>query len=205
MPKIIDLTGQRFGKLFVTGYAGRGYKRSSLWHVRCDCGTEKTASSTYLRHHNLMSCGCGIGAPTHGASRRGGKMTSEYRIWQNMKGRCSNSNMGHFRHYGGRGIKVCDRWMDFQNFIDDMGQRPSLGHSLDRMDNDGDYEPGNCRWATATEQGANTRTNRYVTVKGETMVLAEAFRRFSVAPKGTVSARISRGWDVERALLTPSG
>ena len=202
IPKIIDITGQTFGKLTVLGYAGRGLRRSSLWNVRCDCGTEKATTSLNLRHGKSRSCGgCNF---KHGATRHG-LVTREYRIWHSMKFRCFSPNATHYHSYGGRGITVCQRWVDnFQNFLDDMGMPPTPKHSIDRIDNDGHYEPQNCRWATALEQGQNTRTNRHVTINGETMILADAIRRFMAGKRGTVQSRISRGWSVERALFTPT-
>ena len=108
---------------------------------------------------------------THGEAFR--NTTTEYRIWSGMLARTRNSNHRYFGRYGGRGIKVCDRWLKYENFLTDMGRKPSPEHSIDRINNDGDYEPGNCRWATKKEQGNNTSTVRWITYKGETKTLRQ--------------------------------
>ena len=120
-----------------------------------------------------------------------------------MLGRCSDPNDASYLNYGGRGIKVCERWIaSVENFITDMGMRPSPDHTLERVDNDGNYEPGNCRWATWSEQMRNTRANRYVDHNGERMLLLDACKHAS-APASTVRQRLTAGWDVHRALTTP--
>ena len=150
------------------------------------------------------SCGClkaelaPIYPRTHGKRR-----SSEYAIWVNMIARCTKETRPDYARYGGRGIKVCERWRAFENFYADMGPRPSPRHSLDRVDNDRNYEPGNVRWATATEQGRNQRSNRIVTYMGQPMTLSEACERAGLN-EGTVRSRIDRyGWTAEAALTTP--
>jgi hypothetical protein len=122
-----------------------------------------------------------------------------------MKLRCNNKSAPAFARYGAVGITVCERWNDsFEAFLQDVGPRPSPKHSLDRIDNSGNYEPGNCRWATQIEQIRNSRAVKMVTVLGETMSVADARRKFAPhTPKGTISARLHRGWPIEKALLTP--
>lgn len=120
-----------------------------------------------------------------------------------MRTRCNNARNHKFPDYGGRGIKVCARWDSFEAFLADMGQRPTPRHTIERIDNDGDYTPENCRWATAAEQARNRRSTKPVTINGETRLLTEWFEVAAVSPVGFYD-RIRRGWSVEKALFTPS-
>lgn len=159
MTRLVDLTGQRFGALVVLRRApNRG--RKSAWWVRCDCGAEKVTRGGGLKGGSVKSCGpsCRFSPSTTGRITHGKSKTVEYRIWKNMISRCETPSQSVYPHYGGRGIKVCDRWRNsFEVFLADMGPRPSPRHSIDRIDVDGDYEPNNCRWADAAEQRANRR------------------------------------------------
>lgn len=141
----------------------------------------------------------------HGHNRKR-QRSPTYRSWGMMVTRCTNPNVENYKYYGGRGIKVCDGWRDFSTFLSDMGSRPSLEHSLDRWPNkDGDYEPGNCRWATQTDQCRNRRANHLVKVAGQEMSLREAVERFGAASYKCTHLRITRlGWSVNDALTTPS-
>jgi hypothetical protein len=142
------------------------------------------------------SCGCIIGKHkrTHG-----GTGTAEFRIWDSMRRRCSDPAHPSYADYGGRGIRVCERWQDFAAFRADMGVRPSPDHSIDRFpNNDGDYEPGNCRWGTRIDQSNNRRSSRTLTINGETLTMAQWERRTGLKP-GTVFKRLAQGWPAERA------
>jgi hypothetical protein len=157
---VVDLTGLRFGRVVVLARAGRvGVRRDARWRCRCDCGTETVIRADRLRDGTTRSCGC-LHRP-HGEAHGRGVLpgTVEYRTWEDMITRCTNPRTKGWPHYGGRGITVCDRWRDrFAAFLADMGRRPSPAHSLDRFpNNDGNYEPGNCRWATWSEQMRNRR------------------------------------------------
>lgn len=140
--------------------------------------------------------------------KHGASFSRLYSIWSGLKSRCLNPNSPQFKNYGGRGIKVCHRWRNggdgksgFECFLADMGERPSAKHSLDRIDTNGDYEPGNCRWATAREQNNNTRANRIVEFDGERMSISMAIERSGIStPHGTVYTRLARGWPLERAI-----
>lgn len=141
----------------------------------------------------------------HGESGKGRK-TPEYLCWWSMKGRCFNPKNASFHRYGGRGITVCERWASsYLAFLEDMGRRPSPEHSIDRIDNDGNYEPGNCRWATKSEQGGNTSTNRILAMGGQKHLLCE-WGKITGINEATIASRIDDyGWSVEKALTVPAG
>lgn len=204
MPTAIDITGQRYGRLVAVRPVARvGEVRR--WLFACDCGREVEAPVGRVRIGNTRSCGCLHSEAvagrntTHGKSRR-----AEYQAWCKMRERCEHPGSKDYRLYGQRGIRVCDRWQDFASFIDDMGPRPSSEHSIDRVDSNGNYEPGNCRWATATEQARNTSRNRWLEHDGRRMTLAEWGLETGIGPE-LIRARIDRcGWSVAKALTSPA-
>jgi hypothetical protein len=173
-----------------------GYK---YWFCQCDCGKRKLIHVCVLRA-SAIGCGCRRGE-NHGRTS-----TTEYRIWCGMIQRCTNPNHDAYHRYGGRGVKICERWrQSFSAFLQDMGPRPTPKYSLDRYPkNDGDYEPGNCRWATSKEQGRNTRVNHVVTFNGQTRCLAE-WANITGIGEVTLRYRIAKfKWPIEKALTTPA-
>lgn len=150
------MIGHRFGRLTVAAEAERrGYQR--FYFVRCDCGIEKQVSSNCLRTGVTKSCGCLRDQVKHGGYAKG-ERAPEIGSWQGMKDRCYKPSHKSFKNYGGRGISVCRRWLDsYETFLADMGRKPTPQHTIDRIDNDGDYEPDNCKWSTPSEQRRNQR------------------------------------------------
>ena len=161
----MNLTGLKFGKLTVISLAGCTNYREYKWNCKCDCGNETIVFEKNLRRSHTKSCGClkvekGIENSQnnykHGHNKSGGNKSKEYTAWESMKARCYNKNYHHYNCYGGRGIKVCDKWLnDFQAFLNDVGYAPNVDYSLDRINNNGHYEPGNVRWADIYQQNQN--------------------------------------------------
>lgn len=212
--RIKNQTGRRFGRLTVVGLVGFNRQNAALWGCSCDCGGKTTVSTGELNRagqdasgrtrRGVRSCGCLqpdtaiITHTTHG-------MTSapEYQAWSSMIQRCENPNAGEYQRYGARGITISSAWrQSFEAFLAYIGHRPTDNHSLDRIDPNGNYEPGNVRWATKTTQQRNRRVNRFVPFGSEMVTLAEAAER-SGLDKGTIRARLRRGWPAER-LYAPT-
>jgi hypothetical protein len=174
MSLLKDLTGQRFTRLIVLSLASL---RPVKWNCVCDCGNSKVSTSSGLQRGDTRSCGCLHleWCQTGNQSRKhGGKGTTEYKIWSGIKSRCLTPSDRAFHLYGGRGVTICDRWRDsFPKFLEDMGNRPSPAHTINRVDNDGPYSPDNCRWATWEEQNNNQRCNHYITHQGQTRTMAQ--------------------------------
>lgn len=205
--KFIDLTNSRCGYLTVIGLAGdRGGQ--VMWDCQCDCGATTTTRGSSLRNGHTKSCGirCPLGAKARSA--RAGKAnlshgmtgTPTHRIWTAMRARVTNPNHVGYPDYGGRGITICERWARYEHFLEDMGERPE-GMSIDRIKSNGNYEPGNCKWASRKEQNQNTRRNRNITYQGKTQCVIEWEREVGIDYR-TITARLDSGWTVERALTT---
>ena len=191
-----EILGLRFGRLVAQRY------EDQAWVCQCDCGSVCRVTSTSLRKGNTKSCGClrrektTARNTTHGLGR-----PEEFFVWANMRNRCNNPNNYSYPLYGGRGIKVCERWDDFANFLADMGKRPSPKHSIDRKNNELDYGPENCRWTTAQEQANNRRSNRRYEFRGEMMTVRQAIIASGSEVKfSTIKARLKRGVLIEDAL-----
>jgi len=198
--KLRDLTGQRFGRLVVLK-RGPNQGRHVRWTCQCDCGTQIQVSSTNLVQGKSRSCGC-LHIDIISTHRQTG--SPEHKAWVAMKARCyTRSNVG-YPIYGARGITVCAQWRDsFENFLADMGRKPSPAHSLDRINSAGHYSPENCRWATRLEQSNNMRSNRPLAFNGQTQNVSEWARELGLS-KNCILYRLSAGWSVDRALSTPS-
>jgi len=204
--KVKDLTKSRFARLTVLGYAGKK-KGRHYWVCECDCGNNKIIDGESIRRGHTKSCGCLHAEATSKRSTKHGHSSirsSEYTSWMEMKGRCLNPNNNRFKNYGGKGISICNCWISsFSRFLEDMGSKPSSRHTIDRIDNEGNYEPGNCRWATPKEQARNRSTNLKIEYKGQVKCLSEwadllGFNRH------VLCNRLSRGWSTKRMLETPT-
>lgn len=201
-----NLVGERFGKLMVASFSHSttGKVKAKMWNCLCDCGNNVIQSTAALKIGKTKSCGClrkdGSHSVTHGQAS-GGVITSEYRAWVGMLGRCYNANTTRFENHGGRGIRVCKRWRKFENFFADMGKKPTPDHSLDRHpNNDGNYTPKNCRWATTEQQANNRRSSRFIEYNSEIKTLSQWTRLFGLSSAHTLSDYIERN-GVEKAMI----
>jgi len=201
--------GKRFGKLTVLEKLGSDARWKSFWRCRCDCGKESEVRIDHLNRGKVQSCGCvredklrnGL-RTEHGEAKRSRK-TVEWTTWAKMIGRCHDEKDKSYFRYGGRGIRVCDRWREsYQAFLEDMGRRPPGPFSIERKDNNGNYEPGNCRWATQREQCNNRRTSHLITCNGETLSASDWARRIGI-DAATILGRLRLGWSSESAIQTP--
>lgn len=206
--RILDLTGQRFERLLVVCFAGRTAKDQVAWECLCDCGKTCYRTSHELRNKversRRRSCGClALDATKERSITHGKTKTPEYQSWRTMIERCENPNATGYENYGGRGIKICESWRkSFASFFQDMGKRPGLDYQIDRIDNDGNYEPTNCRWATIKEQANNRRKPkpRLVIAFNDMELTIEQWAERLGISVNTIYARRWKGWPVERVL-----
>lgn len=196
----IDLIGRKYNRLTVVARAPNKYGRTA-WECQCECGKVLVVTGNALRENNTRSCGCfklqrsSESHRTHGMSK-----SRTYFSWCSMKDRCCNPNNEDFHHYGGRGIKVCERWLhSFEAFLEDMGEKPPRT-SIERKNVNGNYEPGNCRWATQREQTRNKRTNHLITFNGQTKTLMEWSEITGIDYRLIRKRIVEFEWPVEKAL-----
>lgn len=173
-----DISGMRFGSLVAIEKVGKKPNGNAVWRFLCDCGEVAETEAYSAKTGKVVSCKtCGSLRSRAASKTHGMTETPEYRIWGGIKTRCFNSRSSSFKNYGGRGIVMCKKWAkSFDAFIADMGTRPSPNHSIERKNTNGNYEPGNCVWATAIEQANNKRTNRFVDASGERKTISQAAR-----------------------------
>lgn len=196
MRNLIDLTGQRFGRLVVLSRA-QNKGAATAWNCLCECGNHTIVRSDHLRSEHTESCGCYLDEVrvTHGHTR-GGKWSREYQAWLNARTRCYNPKFIQFGDWGGRGIKMCEKWKDdFSAFYRDMGPCPE-GRGLNRIDNDGDYRPGNCEWASNKDQNRNRRNSRYLECSGERKILTDWAAELGISPSN-LSQKLKKGIRLE--------
>jgi len=210
MPAALQLSGVRFGRLTGVEREGKNKSGQALWLCNCTCGADCVVAAASLANGHTKSCGClkrevsrsngamrGESWRTHGMSR-----TKLYYVWKRIIQRCENPKNPAYKYYGGRGITVCKRWRNsFERFHEDMGPCPP-GLQIDRIDNNGNYEPSNCRWATARTQIRNRRNSRYLTIGGIRRTVTE-WAEAGGMKYATLWGRLKRGWSAEDAISTP--
>lgn len=205
--RINSSPGDKFNRLTYLG-GDFVFGTTRFAKFECECGTVKEIIYHKVRYGGIRSCGCLVDEhasrmnASHGATK-GHSKSAEYGVWCAMKERCTNPHNRMYPNYGGRGIAVCERWQNFPSFLEDVGMRPSSKHSIDRIDVNGNYEPGNVRWATSTEQMRNTRLTRQVTINGVTKPLHDWAEELGIVSAKTAWNRIRIGWSDVRALTEP--
>ncbi len=203
MSSVINLTGMLIGAWKVLSIDESVSRRRPVWICLCtSCNSIHLVRGSDLRSGKSTICkSC---ARSRHGELKNGRRTAEYRIWSGMRDRCLSETNKAYDNYGGRGITICQRWLDsFAFFLEDMGRRPSSAYSIDRIDNNGNYEPGNCRWATMTTQLRNTRRSRLITINGVTLSMVEWTERNGI-PYKLAHVRVGLlGWDYEKAVTVP--
>lgn len=197
-----EYIGQKFNRWTVVSYKGKDRNGKHSFECRCDCGNIKTIPLGNLKTGTSKSCGCLNDEKRKGNTRNkkhGMSASREYRTWESMLSRCERKTDREYPSWGGRGIKVCKRWHDFRTFYADMGKRPK-GMTLDRIDNNGNYEPSNCRWATAKTQNNNRRSNTLITYKGRTQTLQQWADEVGIGSNTIHNRVVNLGWSLEEAL-----
>lgn len=203
------LTGKKFGRLTALRRDPKKYS-DVHWICKCLCGKTTSVVTSFLISGHTRSCGCmrrdaakkmGTATRTHGEGH-GDKVSVEYMAWRSMLDRCRNKNNSAFKHYGGRGIRTCRRWHKFENFLADVGRRPSKKHSLERVKNNQGYKPSNVQWATWSEQANNKRTSKRITISNRKSTVSQWAKLYNITAS-TLRGRIMRGWKPKDAVLSP--
>ncbi len=191
-----DMMGRKVNRLLVTKLSHKT-KNDIYWEAICNCGEKVIVGGKSIRRGKIKSCGC---LRQENRIKHNGSHRPEYYIWSSMKYRCQNPKDKRFLSYGGRGIQVCTKWkQSFQTFFEDMGPRPSKDYSINRIDNDGDYTPSNCEWATSREQSRNTIKTRIISYQGKTQCLKDWAKELSLNYDTTIS-RLNVGYSVKEAF-----
>lgn len=202
--RFIDLTGCRFGMLLALKEVGNQLN-AVMWECKCDCGKITRITTGNLRQGRSTSCGCNksksisLNRARHGETR-GGVLTAEFRAWSGMKDRCENPSAEKYPRYGGRGIKVCEKWQKYENFLSDMGRKPTPKHSIERVDNDKGYDPDNCIWATAEVQANNKSTTRILVFEGRSQSLTQWAREFGIK-RSAMRRLVRNGWPLQNEKI----
>lgn len=206
--KFVDMEGQKFYRLTIVRQADKDAHGRVCWLCLCDCGRQIVVPIYRLKNDNTKSCGCFktdnlVRRNTKHGYRTRDETTKEYMVWKAMKGRCANPKSKDYPNYGGRSIRVCDRWRNsFINFLEDMGECP-LGYSLDRVNNNKGYSENNCRWATREEQANNKRNNHWITFGDKTQTMIQWAKELGIKYR-TLRNRINTlKWSVEKSLTKP--
>jgi hypothetical protein len=206
MGRIIDLTGRYFGRLTVICFDGIKAHHRAYWICKCECGQIKSICGHDLTTGYTKSCGCLRIENGHNLlTKHGESRTRLYYIHQSMKQRCNDKNHHAYKDYGGRGIIVCDEWLDFpafHNWAIENGYRENMGLSIDRINVNGNYCPQNCRWAMIDTQSNNKRSNKYLELNGERHSIAE-WAKILGGSTSLIHARLRKGWSIEKAISTP--
>lgn len=206
MKRLVIATGHRFNRLVILAELPQHSgcrKNRRRFQCQCDCGTETEVLLENLRTGSVQSCGCARAESNRERlTTHGDAATPLHRVWCLLRQRCENPRNQDYPRYGARGIRVCKRWQDYANFKADMGPHPGPGWSIDRRNNDRGYSKSNCRWATATQQANNRKSNHILTFRGKSRTISEWARETGL-PVQTLSARARRGWSHEKALTEP--
>lgn len=200
--RIYDMTGKKYNRLLAVRF-DRIENKCSFWLFKCDCGKEKILMATYVRQGETKSCGCLTGQGgkylrTHGLYKQ---FKKEWWIWSGMRNRCSNKKEKCYKNYGGRGIMVCDRWQKFENFIEDMGPRPSERHTIERRDNDAGYCKENCSWELPEVQQNNKRNTIRIEWNGKVKPITQWAHEIGVLPATLYKRIVLSNWPLERAFV----
>ena len=206
MNKLVNRKGRRYGKLKVLKRASNSSTGNTRWLCKCDCGNERVIESCNLKN-GTKSCGClSIEKRTiHGGCKRG-QVTAEYTAWAHIKDRCStNPKHQDYKNYGSRGIIVCERWLNsYENFLEDMGRKPTPEHTIERINNDKGYNPDNCKWATRIEQLNNRRNTTAITYEGQTKTITQWEKHFGVKKSLFYNRLKLYGWSPHKTFTTPA-
>lgn len=199
-----DFTNQKFNRLTVICRAENTHGGKVRWRCKCACGNIAMVTSDHLRSGHTKSCGClKVSLLVKRNTIHGLTNTPEYKTWEHIIQRCTNPNSQDFKDYGGRGITICGEWRNsFMTFFNHIGKKPSPKHSVDRIDNNCGYRPGNVRWATQQEQNNNCSRNRCITIKNHTMTMTQ-WATFVGIDKGTLWNRLKKNWPIEKAIFKP--